>query len=124
MAIIERKILLSGPLAVKEVTALFDSGASMSCIRPEIAKELEQPIPLRQPLSITTADRNNHLQVNEAVMLEFYIDDYRFYTEFFLVPNLSEEVIIGATTMQQWRFKLDFDKEEVIIDPRVTRMRI
>ncbi|MBC8204680.1 retroviral-like aspartic protease [bacterium] len=124
MAIIERKILLRGPLGAKEVTALFDSGASNSCIRPEIARELEQPIPLWEPIRISTADEKNHLEVNEAVLLEFYINDLRFSTDFYLVPRLSEEVIIGATTLQQWRFKLDFDKEEVIIDPRVTRMRI
>ncbi len=64
------------------------------------------------------------MMVGEEVALTFYIDDLRFSTEFYLVPDLSEEVIIGAITMQQWRFKLDFEKEEVIIDPRVTRMRI
>jgi hypothetical protein len=124
MSIIERIIRLEGPLGEREVTALFDSGASVSCIRPELAKELEHPIPLRTPLLISTADKKNHLPVNEKVSLEFRIDGYRFWSEFFLVPDLSEEVIVGATTLQQWRFKLDFENEEVIIDPRVTRMRI
>ena len=124
MSIIEKKLLLKGPLGEKEVTALFDSGASVSCIRPELAQELEQPIPLDPPLQISTADETNSMFVNEEVALEFNIDEYRFRTEFFLVPGLTEEVIIGAITMRQWRFKLDFEKEEVIIDPRVTRMRI
>jgi len=26
--------------------------------------------------------------------------------------------------MQEWRFKLDFEADEVIIDPRVTRLRL
>ncbi|NQS97239.1 MAG: retroviral-like aspartic protease [candidate division Zixibacteria bacterium] len=124
MSIIEKKLRLEGPLGEREVTALFDSGASVSCIRPDIAEALEQPIPLRKPLQISTADEKNSMTVNEEVALHFYIDDLRFWTEFFLVPGLSEEVIIGVSTMQQWRFKLDFEKEEVIIDPRVTRMRI
>ena len=124
MAIIERKILLRGPLGEKEVTALFDSGASNSCIRPEIARELEQSIPLWEPIRISTADEKNHLEVKEAVLLEFYINDLRFSTDFYLVPRLSEEVIIGASTLQQWQFKLDFEKEELIINPRVTRFRI
>ena len=124
MAIIERKILLSGPLGKREVTALFDSGASSSCIRPELARELEQPIPVEPPLKISTTDEKTFMEVNQEVVLHFYIDDLRFSSEFYLVPGLTEEVIIGATTMQQWRFKLDFEKEEVIIDPRVTRMRI
>ena len=124
MSIIEKKIRLKGPLGEKEVTALFDSGASVSCIRPELAEELEQSIPVDPPLLISTADEGNSMFVNKEVALHFYIDDYRFWTEFFLVPGLSEKVIIGVSTMQQWRFKLDFEKEEVIIDPRVTRMRI
>ena len=124
MSIIERTLRLEGPLGERDVTALFDSGASVSCISPEQAKELEQPIPLRTPLIISTADQKNKMTVQEEVALTFYIDGLRFSSEFYLVPNPSEEVIIGVTTMQQWRFKLDFEKEEVIIDPRVTRMRI
>ena len=124
MSIIEKKLRLEGPLGEKEVTALFDSGASVSCIRPDIAEMLEISIPLRKPLQISTADEDNSMSVNEKVDLEFYIGEYHFWTEFFIVPKLTEEVIIGAITMQQWRFKLDFENEEVIIDPRVTRMRI
>jgi len=26
--------------------------------------------------------------------------------------------------MQKWRFKLDFEADEVIIDPRVTKLRL
>ena len=124
MAIIERKIRLEGPLGVKEVTALFDSGASFSCISPELARELVQPTLLNIPMQISTADKNNFMEMHEVAVLAFLINGLRLYTDFFLVPDLSEEVIIGASTLQQWRIKLDFEKEEVIIDPRVTRFRI
>ena len=124
MSIIERNIRLEGPMGEKEVTALFDSGASVSCIRPEIAESLENPIQMRTPWQISTADEKTFMKINSRVSLDFYIDEYRFWTDFFIVPGLTEEVIIGASTLQQWRFKLDFEKEEVIIDPRVTRMRI
>lgn len=103
---------------------MFDSGASVSCIRPDIAVCLEQPIPVRPPWRISTAEENTFMEAREMVALEFYLEGYRFATQFYLLPKLTEEVVIGATTMQQWRFKLDFEHEEVIIDPRVTRMRI
>ena len=32
--------------------------------------------------------------------------------------------MIGAATMQKWRMKLDYDNEEVIIDPKVTKLRL
>jgi len=35
---------------------------------------------------------------------------------------LSNGVIIGAATLQKWRLKLDFERDEVIIDPRVTKL--
>jgi len=41
-----------------------------------------------------------------------------------IIPGLSEEAIIGAKTMQAWRFKLDYENDEVIIDPRVTKLRL
>jgi len=123
VAIIERKIRLVGPLGEYEATALFDSGASVSCIRPDVAVRLEQPLPI-PPFHMTTADESTSKEVHEAVLLTFYLDGFRFATDFYLVPGLTEEIIIGASTMQQWRFKLDFEHEQVIIDPRVTRMRI
>ena len=124
MSIIEKKLRLKGPLGEREVIVLFDSGASVSCIRPELAEELEQPIPLYPPMQISTANEVDSIIVDKLVALAFYIGDLRFVSDFYLVPKLTEEVIIGVSTMQQWRFKLDFEKEEVIIDPRVTRMRI
>ena len=41
-----------------------------------------------------------------------------------VIPDLSSQLIIGAATTQKWRFKLDFEADEVIIDPQVTRLRL
>ena len=41
--------------------------------------------------------------------------------EFMVVPNLSEDAIIVATTMQKWRIKLDFEHNTVIIDPKIAK---
>ena len=64
------------------------------------------------------------MEVRERVSLDFHLNGYRFSDEFMVIPDLSSEVIIGAATMQKWRFKLDFEADEVIIDPRVTRLRL
>jgi hypothetical protein len=50
-----------------------------------------------------------------GVRFDFHINGHRFSDEFFVLENLSE---------QKWRFKLDFDHDEFIINPRVTRLRI
>ncbi|MCL6448727.1 MAG: retropepsin-like domain-containing protein [Armatimonadetes bacterium] len=123
MAIIEKEIELVGSKGRKKIKGLFDSGATYSCISRELAKELEVLIPLAEPLRFETAEKGKELEAKERVTLDFHLNGYRFSDEFMVLPELSEEVILGAATMQKWRFKLDFEKEEVIIDPRVTRLR-
>jgi len=39
-----------------------------------------------------------------------------------VIEKLSNGVIIGAKTLQAWRLKLDFESDEIIIDPKVTKL--
>ena len=41
-----------------------------------------------------------------------------------LISNLSEPVVIGAATMQKRWLKLNFETDEAIIDPRVSKLRL
>jgi hypothetical protein len=124
MAIIRKEIELVGSKSKRKEIALFDSGATYSCIRKEIAQELEIILPLTRPLKLITAQERNYIEVKERVVLDFYISGYRFSDEFLIIENLSEKVIIGAKTLQAWRLKLDFEKEDIIIDPRVTEIQL
>ena len=124
MAVIQKTIRLVGSLGSKEELALFDSGASYSCIVPELARQLEHVTRIPEPMTFGTAKDGQRLVATERVSLNFYLEGYRFSDEFMLIPELSEEVIIGAKTLQAWRMKLDFENDEVIIDPRVTKLRL
>lgn len=124
MAIIEKEVELVGSKGRKKITGLFDSGSTYSCIDNTLAEMLETLIPLPTQLEFETAKKGENVTATERVTLDFYLDSYRFSDEFFVLLNLSEELIIGTTTMQKWRFKLDFEHDEVIIDPRVTRLRL
>ena len=124
MAVIQKKLRLVGSKGERELIALFDSGATYSCIDRELAGELENFVPLPKPLMLETAQKGTVVEVRERVVLDFHMDGYRFSDEFMVIPGLSEKLIIGAKTMQAWRFKLDFEAEEVIIDPRVTKLRL
>lgn len=123
MAIIEKEIELVGSKGGGKVTGLFDSGSTYSCIERGLAQRLEMITPLPTPLEFETAKRGEGIEAKEVMRLDFYLNGYRFSDEFFVLPDLSEKLVIGTTTMQKWRFKLDFENEEVIIDPRVTRLR-
>jgi predicted aspartyl protease len=124
MTIIEKEIKLAGSKGEKVRTDLFDSGATYSCIDRDLAKELEILSPLPNPLPLETTEKGRTVTVKEAVRLDFHLNGYRFSDEFMVIPDLSQQLIIGAATMQKWRFKLDFENDEVIIDPRVTRLRL
>lgn len=61
------------------------------------------------------------IEVKHRIVADFYYEDIRLTDEFYIIPDLSEQVIIGASTMQKWRIKLDFDHDTIIIDPKVAK---
>ena len=124
MAVIEKELRLAGSKGERKVKAIFDSGSTYSCIEPELAEELATVEPLPEPMDFGTAEQERKLTARERVSLNFYLDGYRFSDEFMLIPHLSEAVLIGAKTLQAWRLKLNFETDEVIIEPRVTKLRL
>jgi hypothetical protein len=124
MAIIEKELEVAGPKGSAIVTALFDSGASVSCVDRELARRLGTPTPLPRPRSFGTAEEGRELTVAESLHLDFRLKELDLFDDFFVVPNLAEQVIVGAKTMQAWRMKLDFEQDDVIVDPRVARLRL
>ena len=122
--IIERKLKFEGSLGEKELTAMFDSGATYSCINQRFIEGLEIPVLLKHPIEVETAAEKSYLRIDHALRLDFYLNDLRLSDEFMVIPSLSEEVIIGATTLQKWKIKLDFENDEVITDPRVAKLKL
>ncbi|WP_153800093.1 retropepsin-like aspartic protease [Foetidibacter luteolus] len=120
--IIRLPLRFEGSKGEKNLYALFDSGATYSCINDELVEELEQPSSLHTPLRLATASNATYMEITSRATLDFYHDDVRLSDEFLVVPGLSEEVIIGAATMQKWRLKLDFEHDRVIVDPRVAKL--
>lgn len=119
MGIIRIPLRFEGSVGEKVVYALFDSGATYSCLNEEIAGFIETPAKLRTPLEIGTASANHYVVVEEAMRADFYHEDIRLSDEFMVVPGLSEEAIIGVNTLQKWRIKLDFEHDKVIVNPKV-----
>jgi len=124
MAMIEKELEFKGSKSAKKIYALFDSSATYSCIRSELAKELEILIPLTTTMEFSTTDDKTTLKAHYITRLDFYINDDRFSDEFIVTDRLSSDVIIGAKTLQAWRMKLDFEHDAILYDPKVTRLRI
>lgn len=124
MSILERKLAFQGAKGDADLEVLFDSGATYSCIHPDVAEALETLLPLRKPVDVETASQGTFIRIENRVVLDFYLNNLRLSDEFMVVPGLSEQAIIGAATMQKWKIKLDFENDEVITDPRVARLRL
>ncbi len=108
--------------------ALFDSGASYSIIRRDIAERIEIPVPLPEDevWEFETAQEGYIIRAKDRVTLSFHFDDsaQRFTDEFVVFDEISEEVVIGATTMRKWGIKLDFEKEEVLYRKTAQRLMV
>lgn len=124
MSIIKLPLLYVGSKGEKHLYTLFDSGANLSCIHPDLVSGLETPVSLGSIRKLSTASEGHFIEIKERVTLDFYIDDVLLSDEFLVVPGLSEESIIGAATLQKWRIKLDFEHDKVIVDPKVARLQL
>ena len=115
--ILRLPLRFEGNVGEKILYALFDSGATYSCINSEIAEEIETLIPLHRPMKMLTTSVAAIIEVKQRIVTDFYYDDIRLTDEFYVIPNLSEQAIIGASTMQKWKIKLDFEHDTIVLDP-------
>jgi hypothetical protein len=119
--IIKENILFEGATGDAHLYTLFDSGATFSCINEALVSSIAHIEPLYRPLRVETANEGHFMEIRFRAVLDFYIQDVRMSDEFMVIPNLSEEAILGAITFQKWKIKLDFEHDRVIIDPNVAR---
>jgi hypothetical protein len=128
VSVLQKEILLLGSKGRKRCLALFDSGASFSVIRRDVAESLQPLTPLADPEEwvFETARAGDLIQARFTAVLDFRFDDSkaRFHTDFIVFDECSEEVIIGAQTLQANHIILDFDKEEITYRKTAEKLRI
>jgi hypothetical protein len=128
VSILEHEVTVIGSKGRAECTALFDSGASYSIIRRDIAERIAALEPLPDPSHwiFETAEPGRLVQSSYRVGLDFRFHDSaaHFSDEFVVFDELTEELIVGATTMQKWKITLDFDAETVNYRKTAQRLRI
>lgn len=128
MSVLEHEVTLIGSRGAVRCRAMFDSGASYSIIRRDIAERIEPLVLLPDPENwiFETARAGELIQALYRVTLNFRFDDSkaRFSDEFIVFDQCSEELIVGAKTMQAWHIKLDFETETVIYRKTSERLRV
>jgi len=128
VSVLEHEVTIIGTKGKARCRALFDSGASYSIVRREIAERIGQVQPLPDPSEwvFETAKPGDYVQAAGNLILEFRFDDSkaRFSDEFVVFDELSEELIVGAPTMQKWQIRLDFTTETVEYRKTAQRLRV
>jgi predicted aspartyl protease len=122
MGILVKQVTLRGDKGQVELDGMFDTGATYSVIRKDIAEQIATVIPLDEPIALRTAEQGRQLTVTHRVVLTIWLNGYRLSDEFLVLEELSRPVLIGAATMQKWRIRLDMANEEVIVDPTATEL--
>ena len=122
MGLIVKKLKVAGDRGERRLKVLFDMGAGASFIRREVAERIATTLELPSPKTFTLGDGVGKLRVNETAILYVYIGGVEISDNFIVSPKLSDPVIIGASTMQKWRVKLDLEDEKVIVYKRMARL--
>ena len=118
MGLIIKEHIITGNRASDVVRVLYDSGASKSFIRTDIAKVLGDTGPAVETLTFMMADGQVGFTADSIMNLVVDADGTRLTHNFYVVDDLAEELVIGADIMQQWKIILDLENEAVSIDPR------
>ena len=69
-------------------------------------------------------DGENKIKIKEGVFLEISLDDYVISTDADVSDKLAHELIIGASTMQEWGIVVDAESEKVVIKERKTSFEL
>lgn len=124
MGLIVKELGVAGDKGQRKLRVLFDTGASVSLIRKDLAQELATLLSLPQPVRIEMGD--GHLaEAREGAMLHIGIGSVTIWDAVIALDTLTEEFILGARTMQKWGIKLDTEREEILVDEdKVRRYRM
>ena len=105
--------------------ALFDSGASHTLIRKNVAQTFATITKLRHPMRFGLGDGKGKVIAKSMVGFQLHLKGCQLLDDAVVVDELSDEIIIGASTLQKYRLILDFDKEDVIVDKkRINRLML
>ena len=120
----DRQLKIEGDKGRLRAEVLFDSEASVSLIKKSIAKNIATILKLRLPRKFTLGKAGEYLEVNEVTRVEITFDGHTISDEYFVAPDLSQEVILGANTFQKWRIKLDFENDRILVGSDLSRLKL
>jgi len=124
MSRVFQEVRIRSNIGESAVKALFDTGASRTFIKNEVAKRIGYAIKLLKPRVVTLGDGDTKIEVKENINLEIILDDYAISTDADVTEKLAHELIIGASTMEEWGIVVDPKEGKVLIKERRTSFEL
>lgn len=113
---VSRKVIVRGNRGFEEVDALFDTGATQTYIRRELAERIGDLIQLSKPASATLADGTTKMAVTHRIALDIDIDGKVIDWLARVADNLSHQLIVGAPTMQTFNILIDLSRDRIVVE--------
>ncbi len=123
MGVIIEEYNAAGERGSDTVRVLYDTGASASFVRRDIAEPLGDFAASPISMQFMMADGQEAFTVNHTINLVVDVDDARLVHSFYVADDLAEELVIGADMMQKFKITLDMEGETVSVDPRALYLR-
>lgn len=120
MGIIKKSIQIIGNKGEVEIIAVFDSGSHYSLIKKPFAEKIATVEELSEKIIGRMADGKTPMTIKYWLNGPVFavINGYNIGVhELLVAEELSDELLIGAFTMQAWHITLDMEKEDIIINP-------
>jgi hypothetical protein len=124
MGMVTKRIRIRGDRGSASVRALFDTGASKSLIRRDIALKVASPLKAPTPWTFQLGDGKGRLRANEMAGILFQLKGVPIAHTFIVAPRLSEELIVGTDLMQFWKVRPDPVREDVLIDRKLIQLKL
>ena len=111
---IYRNLRVRSSKGAMEVRALFDTGASFTVVRRDIAERIGHILPT-DVKEVVLADGKTKLKVLGYVPISTVLEGSPMDDIAYVVEELAEELIIGAKVMEFYDIKLDPSKNKIIV---------
>ncbi|MBI2900323.1 MAG: retroviral-like aspartic protease [Planctomycetes bacterium] len=121
MGLISKRVWLIGLKGRRKVEALFGTGSSHSLLNERIARAVGTPEGLPGPKVYQAAVGS--VTAREGIFADVVLRGKRLTAGLKIVPDLTEELILGADFMQVWHIRLEPRRGRVILDPRALRLK-
>lgn len=125
MGVLIKELEIIGDKGRSKAKTLFDSGASDSVIRKDVAQKVASFLRLSEPVDFVLGDGKITMTSQYFTGISFVLKECTFPAQrVLIVDELEDEFILGVDAFQRWKFRLDFEHEDVIFDKSVLRMRL